>query len=75
MTSEKELNIAASRAGVHRESFGEQMNLARRYERLGKAAEAATAALKALTLHAEWPHLFGHITEGTLARARQIAQG
>lgn len=75
MVSQKELNIAASRAGVHRESFGEQMNLARRYARLDKPESAAQCARKALSLHSDWPHLFGQITEATLSRARQIVQG
>jgi hypothetical protein len=74
---------AASRAGVTCETFGENMNTARRAttqaNKGGKGADtmravATEAARAALQVHADWGHLDGYGgTPGTLEKARQIA--
>lgn len=68
----QELNRAATQAGVNKESFGENMNLARRFLRVGKKEEASQCALKAIKLHADWPHLFSHINDKTLNIAKEM---
>jgi hypothetical protein len=65
----------ATRAGVTKESIGEWMNLAARWERLGKHADAAACARKAIEIHETWGRLHATyaMSEGTLERARAIA--
>ena len=67
----------ATRAGVTRESFGQWMNLAIRYQRLGKAQDAADCALRAIAVHEVWGarHAVYAVSDATLARARAIAGG
>ena len=55
------------------ETFGELMNHARRYERLGNLEKAAECAQKALHIHAQFPNLFGHINQRTLDKAAELA--
>jgi hypothetical protein len=52
-----ETRIAATRAGLSCESFGQQMNLARRFEQLGLPVDAARCAKRALDVLARFPHL------------------
>lgn len=53
----KELNRQATIAGYTKETFGEWMNLAARYKRVGNTLEAATCARKALAGWDKFPHL------------------
>jgi hypothetical protein len=70
-----EVMYQATRAGVTKESVGEWMNLAVRWERLGKHADAAACAHKAIEIHEAWGsrHATYAMPEGTLERARAIA--
>lgn len=65
----------ATRAGVTRESIGEWMGLAVRWERLGKHVDAAICARRAIEIHETWGsrHAAYAMAEGTLGRARRIA--
>jgi hypothetical protein len=71
----REVMGQATRAGVTKESVGEWMNLAARWERLGKHADAAECACKAIEIHEAWGsrHAAYEMAEGTLERARAIA--
>ena len=52
-----EIRRAATRAGFTKESFGEWMNLAHRYERLGDFGSASKCAGRALAVREQFPHL------------------
>jgi hypothetical protein len=57
MQVSSETRIAATRAGYTRESFGQEMNLARRFEQLGLLSDAARCANRALAVLEKFPHL------------------
>jgi hypothetical protein len=63
----------ATRAGVTCESIGGWMNLAARWSRLGKTADAAQCAARAIAIHETWGarHATYSMAEGTL----RVAQG
>lgn len=65
----------ATRAGVTKESVGEWLNLAVRYERLGLYADAIACACKAINVHKTWGsrHASYAMAGGTLERAQRIA--
>lgn len=70
----REIMREASRAGVSRESVGEWMAFARRYERLGRHGDAAECAARAIAIHETWGarHASYAMSEGTLATARAL---
>ena len=74
-TATTELNRKATRAGVTKETFGQYMNIARRFQGLNLLDRAATSAQHALRVHADWPHLFGDVKPDTLNVARRMADG
>lgn len=53
----KELNRQATREGINKETAGEWMNIARRFERLGMTQRAAEARAKAEDIRTRFPHL------------------
>lgn len=55
----KELNRQASLEGINKETAGEWMNLARRFERLGRLEDAAKAKFKAESIRKRFPHFSG----------------
>ncbi len=71
----REIFRQASQAGVTKESVGEWMNLAVRYQRLGNGAEAASCARRALDIHQTWGarHATYAMAPGTVARAQALA--
>ena len=71
----REVMREATRAGVTKETVGEWMNLAVRYERLGNHAEAAACARKAIEIHETWGARHGAyaMATGTLERAALLS--
>ena len=67
----------ATRAGVTKESIGEWMSLAVRWERLGKHVDAAICARRSIEIHETWGARHGTYAMdiGTLKLARRIAAG
>lgn len=71
----REVMGQATRAGVTKESIGQWMNLAMRWDGRGKHEDAASCARKAIKIHETWGRLHATYTmaEATLERARRIA--
>jgi len=70
----KNIMAEASRAGITKETVGEWLNLARRYERLNNFLEAANCARKAIQIHEVWGSRLNSysMNEATLQRAKSI---
>lgn len=63
----------ATRLGIHRESFGECMNAARRLARVNRPEDAAASAAEALECYRKFPELYPDMTDKVLKRAQTIA--
>ena len=74
MSTASKLTIRdANKASVNKETFGENMNLAIRFARLGEVAKAHECASKAIEVNALFGHLwFDKVNERTMDHAKSF---